>query len=425
MASRRPLFNRGFNSLLITQFLGAANDNILKQCLTFMVATGIWSGSLAEGGLGEGGQVVPTLCLTIPFILMSGYAGQIADRFSKRSVMLAVKLAEVPIAGVAFLGFCLQNLWVTLAGLLLLATQAAFFGPAKYGVIPELVEERELSRANGLLNMLTNLAVIAGSLAAGPLSDLFDPKRELAASVEPVPWAPGAALVGIALLGIASVVFMPKLVAQRPDLKYRLNPFTTYWESLRQMAQGPLLAVVLAWSAFYMIGMIALLVLPEYERILSISYTKTSYLLGILGVAIAMGSVITGVISGDRIRPNLIPLGALGMTVCFVLLGVLTPSYGSVAVLIFLAGFSAGFYIIPLQALMQYLSPNDERGRFLGTANALSFCFTTFGAVLFWLASNPIGMPANRIHLICGALALVGVITGWVYFRRIAASHVK
>ncbi len=59
MEASRSLFNRGFNSLLLTQFLGAANDNILKQCLTFMVATGIWSGSLAEGGLGEGGQVIP------------------------------------------------------------------------------------------------------------------------------------------------------------------------------------------------------------------------------------------------------------------------------------------------------------------------------------------------------------------------------
>ena len=112
MTSTRRLSNRGFLSLLLTQFLGAANDNILKQCLTFMVATGIWSGSLAEGGLGEGGQVVPTLCLTIPFILLSGYAGQIADRFSKRNVMLAVKFAELPIAGVSFSRFLLAGLMV-------------------------------------------------------------------------------------------------------------------------------------------------------------------------------------------------------------------------------------------------------------------------------------------------------------------------
>ncbi len=297
---------------------------------------------------------------------------------------------KLPIAGVAFLGFYLQNLWLTLGAMLLLAMQSSFFGPAKYGVIPELVDDRQLSRANGLLNMFTNLAVIIGSLAAGPLSDLFDPKRANSATTEPVLWAPGAALITIALLGIIAILFMPKLSARSPNLQYQANPFATYWQSLREMATGPLLAVVLAWSAFYMIGMIALLVLPEYEQILDISYTATGYLLGILGLAIAAGSVVAGVISGDRIQPNLIPLGATGMTISFLLLGLLTPNYPSVAILIFVAGFSAGFYIIPLQALMQYLSPDDERGRFLGTANAMSFCFTSFGAIVFWIARNPL-----------------------------------
>jgi len=98
MGTQPRLFNRGFLSLLSTQFLGAANDNILKQVLVFMIATGIWSGSLAEGGLGDGGQSVPALFLTLPFILLSGLAGQLADRYSKRDVMFAVKVAEVPIA---------------------------------------------------------------------------------------------------------------------------------------------------------------------------------------------------------------------------------------------------------------------------------------------------------------------------------------
>ncbi|MDD4786848.1 MAG: hypothetical protein PHO07_06705, partial [Pirellulales bacterium] len=117
MGGPRPLFSRGFLSLLGTQFLGAANDNVLKQVLVFMVATGIWSGSLAEGGLGEGGQSLPALCLTIPFILFSGMAGQLADRFSKRLVMVAVKIAEVPIALLALVGLLAQNLWITLAAL--------------------------------------------------------------------------------------------------------------------------------------------------------------------------------------------------------------------------------------------------------------------------------------------------------------------
>lgn len=416
------LFSRSYISLLATQFFGAANDNVLKQCLTFMVATGIWSGTLAEGGLGAGGQVVPALFLTLPFIFLSGYAGQICDKFSKRRVMYWVKVAEIPIAILAFVGFYTHNLWLTLLAMLMLAVQSSFFGPAKYGVIPEIVADQHLSMANGVINMFTNLAVIIGSLVAGPLSDWFHPKPDADGAVaEAIPWAPGAALVVVAILGFISVLRFPKLQPANPGLKLDLNPFRTYFESLKHMAKGPLLAVVFAWGAFYMIAMIALLILPEYQAILGISFTQTSYFLGILGIAIAIGSVTTGWISGKEIRPWLIPVGATGMGVAFLLLGILTPTYGSVATLIFVAGFFAGFYIVPLQALIQVLSPDEERGRIIGTSGAISFCFSSAGPVVFWIANNPLGIPANRIFNICGVMAIGGTIYGTVQLKKILA----
>lgn len=420
------LFNPAYISLLLTQFFGAANDNILKQCLTFMVATGIWSGDFGANGLGAGGQVVPALCLTLPFIFLSGYAGQISDKFSKRKVMFWVKLAEIPIAIIAFIGFFTHNLWLTVGAMVLLAVQSSFFGPAKYGVIPEIVEDRHLSMANGVINMFTNLAVIFGSLVAGPLCDLFDPKLPADAPAnavvpDAVPWAPGAGMVVVAVAGLLAVLIFPRIRAANPSLKFDLNPFKTYFDSIAIMKQGPLLAVVLAWAAFYMIAMIALLILPEYEAILGITYTKTSYLLGILGIAIAIGSVITGWISGGEIRPWLIPVGAGGMCVAFSLLGILTPTYGLVAGLIFMAGFFAGFYIVPLQALIQILSPDDERGRIIGTSGAISFCFSSLGPVVYWIANNRLGMPPNRIFLICAAMAIVGTIYGIGQLKRIMA----
>lgn len=415
----KKLLGRGYVSLLATQFFGAANDNILKQCLTFMVATGIWSGPLGPNGLGEGGQVAPALCLTLPFILLSGYAGQVCDKFSKRTVMWWVKLIEIPIAVVAFIGFYTHNLWLTLGAMLLLAIQSSFFGPAKYGVIPEIVGDEQLSPANGVINMFTNLAVIVGSLLAGPLCDLFNPKPvEGQPLAEAIAWAPGVALVLVSIAGFLSVLAFPKVHAADPSLKLDFNPFKTYFESIRLMAQGPLLAVVLAWAGFYMIAMIALLILPEYETILEITYTKTSYLLGILGIAIAIGSLITGFISGREIRPWLIPVGASGMCVAFLLLGLLTPTYNGVATLIFVAGFFAGFYIVPLQALIQILAPDDERGRVIGTSGAISFCFSSLGPVVYWIATKS-GIPANRIFLICAALAIIGTIYGGLQLKRI------
>ncbi|MCA9171444.1 MAG: MFS transporter [Planctomycetales bacterium] len=409
--SNARLWNVGYVSLLVAQFFGAANDNILKQCLIFMVTTGIW-----HEQLGEGGQVVPALCLTIPFIVLSGYAGQVADRYSKQQVTRWIKLVEIPIAALAFVGFQQENLWLTLGALLLLSSQSAFFGPAKYGAIPELMAESHLSKANGFINMFTNLAIIAGSLLAGPISDLYLPEDP---NQTPLRWVPGAAMVTVAILGYIACLAIPRLPAADPNLTYNYNPFATYWSSLKEMAASPLLTVALAWAGFYMIGMMALLIVPEYERILGISYAETSYLVGILGIAIAVGSVSAGMLSGEHIRPWFIPFGATGMTVCFGLLGLLAPEYKSVAALIFFAGVFAGFYIVPLQALMQALSPDNERGRFLGTANALSFCFTTGGSLLYWIVNNRFGMPPNRVHLVCATLALSGTVIGVLRLRRL------
>lgn len=415
MTQHSGLRGRGFVSLLFVQAMGAANDNILKQFLTFMVATGVWSQTL---GAGEGGQSAVALCLSVPFIMFSGFAGQFSDRFSKPRVIFWVKLAEVPIALLALIGALLVNFWITLFALVLLAIQSTFFGPAKLGVIPELVNDDELSRANGLMNMLTNIAIIAGSVAAGPLSDLYFP----GADATPVLWAPGLALVMVSLVGLAGTWFMPPLPPANPELPIRRDFFSNYIQTFKD-ANAALLTVMFSWSGFYLVGMLALLILPEYQEILNISFQDTALLVAAMGVAIGVGSVTVGFLSGHRIRPVFIPCGAVGMAVCFALLGLLTPSFWSVASLIFCAGFFAGFYIIPLQSLLQYLSPDDERGRFFGTANALSFCFITVASILFWLLVNPLQMPANRVHLVCAGLAAVGTAIGVVQMRRVMSQH--
>ena len=160
--SQKSLLSRGFISLLGASFFGAANDNILKQFLMLMVVTGgVWANCW-----GPGTQGYVFLVLTIPFVLLSGFAGQLADKFSKRNVMLLVKIAEIPIALTALAGLVLQSFWFSLIALLMFAIQSSFFGPAKFGIIPALVTNNQLSKANGLLNAVTNLAIILGSLAA-------------------------------------------------------------------------------------------------------------------------------------------------------------------------------------------------------------------------------------------------------------------
>jgi MFS family permease len=443
----RSIFSPSFQGLLATQFFGAANDNILKGILTFMVIEGgVW-----EGQLGKGGQGIVALVFTLPFMLFSGFAGQVADRHSKQQVTLWVKIAEIPIAAIAFIGFWVGNLWITLISLIALTIQSAFFGPAKYGMIPEIVDEGQLSRANGTINMMTNLAVIVGTLTAGTISDRYDPKipaptqvsstssvvstisfdansldvnqplgstTQLQAS-EGIIWLPGTVLLLVAVVGLGTALLIPRLRVGDREVKYSWNPLTVYLDSIKEMAKTRLLMVMLAWGYFYMLAGLALLILPEYTNVLGINRENASVLMGVMGVAIGLGCMAAGFLSGNKIRPQLIPIGAAGLIVFFVLLG-MRPSLQMPAttgmldvastpesLFVLGAGFFAGFYIVPLQSLLQKLSPDGERGRFLGTANAVSFTFLAVSSLIYWLI-RPLFNNPQQIFFVSAALMAAG-----------------
>jgi MFS family permease len=422
---KSKIIKPGFLALIVTQFFGAANDNILKGVLTFMVVDGLWSGQL-----GTGGQSFVGICFTVPFILLSGYAGQLADRYSKRTVSIVFKCAEIPIAIVAGIGFWTGNLWLTLFSLILLTCQSAFFGPAKYGMIPELVGEGDLSRANGTINMMTNIAVIAGTLVAGAVSDAYWPKVEgvqpTVATSEGWLWLPLVALLAVAIMGVISVLFLDRLPAGDKKLRFNWNPFAIYIESIRLMSKTRLLMVMMAWGYFYLLAGIALFLIPEYTNILKVDRLEASVLMAVMGIAIGVGCAAAGLISGHRIEPRLIPIGAAGLSLFFLLLGIVPPwmpdwspmvrvGFSNVSFFIMGAGFFAGFYIIPLQALLQKLSPDNERGRFLGTANAVSFAFMTLSAGVFFVLAKIFESNPERIFLVCSVLMISG--TGFFLFR--------
>lgn len=470
---RGTIANRGFLSLLAISFFGAANDNILKQILILMVA----GGGLWANRLGEGSQGVVGLVLTLPFIFLSGYAGQLADKYSKQQVMLWVKIAEIPIALIAFAGLIFGSFWLSLLALLLLAVQSSFYGPAKFGSIPDLVDDHRLSQANGFINAISNVAVILGSLAAGPLADMYYPMIKASALEGPVAivaaeatsrddgqvpsandlddaaaeqgvkkedqlvpdpnrpevrWPAGAALLFVAVAGLGAVLFMPKMKAVAPDLKLSRDIFGSHIRTFKD-SNRPLLVVLFSWSGFYMIGMLALLLLPDYREILLVSNTSITVTVGLLAIAIVIGSILVAVLSGKTIRPYFALIGAFGMTACFATMGFASKDFlgieiggtdaAGLKILVFLIGFFAGFYIVPLQSLLQFLSPSDERGRFFGTANALSFVFTSAASLLYWGLKGLLNIPTERIPLVCAALALTGTLVGMFELNRIMAAQ--
>ncbi|MCA9140806.1 MAG: MFS transporter [Planctomycetales bacterium] len=404
------LFNAGFIGLMVAQFFGAMNDNLLKVVLAFAVVRGVWAGDL-----GDGGEGIVSVCFTLPFLLLSGFAGQMADRYSKRTVTLWVKIAEVPIAMLAGIGFYFENLYLTLLALVALTCQSSFFGPAKYGMIPELVDEKNLSRANGSINMMTNIAVILGTVIAGTTSVQYQGADGTVGKA----WLPGVLMVATALFGLAASLLITRLKAGDRDLDINYNPFSIYVDTIRKMAETRLFMVMMAWGYFYLLAGLALSTLFRYPEVLGVGDDEASVLMGVLGIAIGLGCAIAGFISGDRIEPRLTTIGAAGLVIFFFLLAAVPPwmpdarpmlrvALSNVAFFIFFAGFFAGFYIIPLQALLQKLSPDDERGQFLGTANAVSFAFMTAAGVLYSIIMPAFKDKPQQMFFVSSALMLVG-----------------
>ncbi len=405
----------GFISLNVCQFFTAGNDNILKQVLIFGVATGgIWSGVL-----GEGAQAYASLCLSIPFVLFSGFAGQFSDRFSKRDVCLVVKWAEVVIALIALLGFWQSNVWMVLFAMVLISIQSTFFTPAKFGILPEIVDESELSRANGTINMFTYIAVILGGAVGGPIYDAYAPDMNLRPNAVAQHWLPGAIVLAVALLGVAAAYGIPRLMPQNTNLRIRPQFFKSYFDTWKDIAGTPVASVIVAWSWFYLIvGGIAILILPDYRSLLNISATKTALLMALLGVSIGIGDFAAGRASGHRIRPGLIPLGGIGTTLLFFLLAFIPLNFALVSGTLAVTGFLAGFVMVPLQTMTQQFSAAEERGQVLGLWNCLSFVGIILGNLVF-LACKALGMPSHRVFLVCGLLGCLFLLRYFTTWRAI------
>ncbi|MFZ9881272.1 MAG: MFS transporter, partial [Phycisphaerales bacterium] len=251
------MWNRGFLSLLATQFFEAASDNVIKGVISFAVAVGgPW-----ETAFGEGGNGVVGIAFTVPFILLSAFGGRIADRSSKSRMTVVLKAVSLVVCAFCAFEFARGSASGALAALVAFAIVSAFFGPVKYGMIAELVEPRQLARANGIINMATNVAVITGMIIAGIVAKRWKDGFAGGAPTGDSAWLPGIAMAVFVVLGFLTCLTLPRLRPQCPGLPVDLNPFSTYVATMREMARTPLLAIAGAWTFFYFVAAVVLLIL--------------------------------------------------------------------------------------------------------------------------------------------------------------------
>src|SRR5215213_6057048 len=207
---RDTLAHRGLRPFLWTQFLGAFNDNLFKIVVSMLAVH-----AAAEAHAGRQLSLVGIVFI-LPFLLFSGYAGQLADVYSKRTVLVVTKSLEIAAAGLGLFAFMAGQLQWTYLVLFLIAVQAAFFSPAKYGILPEMLPDRDLSRANGLLEMSTFVAIVAGTAIGSFMFDAWHDRL----------WIIGVIVVAVAVIGTAASFGIPRVAPARPGGRISLNPWT-------------------------------------------------------------------------------------------------------------------------------------------------------------------------------------------------------
>jgi acyl-[acyl-carrier-protein]-phospholipid O-acyltransferase/long-chain-fatty-acid--[acyl-carrier-protein] ligase len=389
---------KGVQPFLWMQFLNAFNDNVYKLVVSLLAVLAPTHNASSGTYLSLAGFV-----FIAPFLVFSGHAGQLADKFEKRSVVLLTKAIEI--AGMTFALFALVsgNINWMLAVLFITATQAAFFSPAKYGIVPELVEERHLTRANGLLEMSTFIAIILGTVFG----------TSLVAAWKHEPARIGAVLIGIAVLGTVAGLRIPRTPAPAANRPFSWNPFGDVCVGLASLAKDRTLMLTVAGTTFFWFlgALFQMLILLFGQEALHASEMQAGLLMASLAVGIGAGSMAAGRLSGDRIEPGLVPLGAAGMAISAFVLAFGPRNVEAALASLMAIGFMGGLFIVPLNAIQQHRPADDERGRILGTANFVNTIGIMAASGMFWLLHEALNVSIpGVIAIAAGLTALAGVI---------------
>ena len=389
---------RGFWSLIITQFQGAFSDNVLKSLVVFVAFFGATMSAAEKNHFGESINAL----FSLPFILFSMAGGYLADRFSKRSVMLGVKIFELGIMTLVLAGLWTLNRNILLSCVFLMGTHSAFFGPSKYGSLPELLPERRLSWGNGILELGTFMAIILGMTAAGFLSQQLHGKQ----------WVSGFILMGLAVVGFATCLGITRVPAADPARKFDPNFLAQIWRQVRKMrGDRPLWLALLGNTYFNFLGALVLLNIFFYGvDVLHVNETQISYLGGALALGIGLGSVSAGYLSGNKIEYGLVPLGALGLTVFSTLLALPHPTLTTSVILLACLGFSGGFFIVPITALLQHKPSRETKGEVQATMNQLSFVGSFLASGAHWLLAQRLQFSPRTIFFAGGVMTAISAV---------------
>ncbi len=403
----RLFAQRRFLPFFGAQAFGAFNDNVYKNVLLILATYQAATYTSMEP------QLLTNLAgglFILPFVLFSGIAGQLATRYDKTVVLKAVKAFEILIMATAAFGFAQQHIGILLGALFMMGAHSTFFAPAKYGLLPEVLDESELVGGNALIQMGTFLAILLGTLFAGILASHGD------IGVIAI------ALIAIAVAGFAASLAIPKLKPVDPSLRIDWRPWSSAWDNIQAARESRTVFLsILGISWFWFYGALVLAQLPLYSKdILGGNEEVVTVLLVVFSAGVGIGSLLCERLSGHKVEIGLVPFGSIGLTVFAIDLYFAAPvALGSqllaprafieqpgiwrVLLDLGLIGVFGGFFIVPLNALVQQRSRREVISRVIGANSILNAAFMVVAA-LFGATALQAGMSIPQLLLATGIL---------------------
>jgi len=395
-----------FATMGATYFVGVLNDNFFRQSALLMAIAADKS-SL---------QGWATVIFTLPFILFAAPAGFCADRFSKRSIVIASKILELTAMIFAAIGIYYLNWILILVTLFIMALQSALFGPSLNGTIPELYPAQYVVKANAIIRMLSTGAILAGIAAAGVVLDIEGAVGEVAIGQV----LAASLVVGIAVIGLIISFGVPKFPAACPKARFPwsgpLNSLTT----LYKIRSDSLLTVVIGAKAFFwFMGSLQILVINQLGvEQFGLTKTLTSALIIVELVGIAIGSLLSSHLAKGKRWYRVLWPAAVTMAICMFIVAVVPHLPNSmrkwtVIVTLGTLGMAGGIYSVPLASFVQVRPSADVKGRVISASMFADFTGILISGPVFYLLDAMKIKPSN-----CFAFeaVMVTAVAIWLLF---------
>lgn len=388
-----------------TQYLGALNDNIFKTSLLVLISMTF---AVQYPDKANVLNNIAAAAFIFPFFLFAATAGQLADKYPKHRIIQIIKFAEVIIALLIGVGFYLDHFPFLLFVLFLLGTQAAFFSPVKYSILPQYLSDDELTGGNGLVQMGTFVAILMGTILGGLLIS-HEHWGE---------WLISITTLCCALAGFGLSLLIPPAITQNrtPDLKINWEPFSQTYRTLTSSIKNlQLFTAMVGISWFWFYGSVLLTQIPNYTKlVLNGGPAVMTSLLTVVSFGIGIGSLLCEKLSGHKEEIGLVPLGAIGLTLFAADLS-FAHAYWRVLSDLFFVGLFGGFYIVPLYVMLQTRSPIEKRSQVVAANNIMNALFMTFASVVA-IVLLKIGLTIQQLFLVIALMNVALVLCiFWAY----------